>query len=861
MTRPSWLVVHCLRIVTSTPRAEAIVGDILEDAARRGGQVSRVRLEFETWRHVVAEAGALATRMLRSAGFVVRDAWRSLRSTPAVTTFVIGILTLGISAATVTFSVVDSVVLRSLPYADADRLAVVQTRSTSTSRFTATSVFLYERLRDGVPAFAALAATAPGLIELPPATRPEPVISARVTANLFEVLGIQPVIGKVFDATHESAGNDNVVLISYNLWQRRFGADPGIVGRPLTMAKGSLTILGVMPRGFAYPITHDVRPELWTPLVAPADERSGQQLSSYLNVVGRLAPGVSLQDATTQAATALSTIEIPPGPSVLTTKFVEARLLSDVLFAEVRGWMLLALAAVILVLVVACANVANMLLTRAARRSREFSIRASIGASRRHLVTSMLVESVMLSMIAAGLSLAIASFGVDVARASLPTGIARASTIALDWRVFVAAVSAALVTGLLFGAVPAWLVSRQGLVISLKQSSTQSTAGSPAWRSAFLVAQVALVGLLLVTTTLFVSSFVRVSSRDLGFNRQNLLTVSKPGLHGSAVDVMRQIETIPGVIAVGAHAYGSAPLAIAGGFGGGGSATQMWLPGAAEDQRQDVRFMRTAPGYFKAAGVSILEGRDFEAEDAGRPDRVVMDVLTARRMFGDRSPVGATVQYSGVQTAVVIGLVATVSDRGPEMEANAMVYMPAKPAASQHLWLVRTAGDPTPIIPAIQSTLDHMAAPGESPAEARPLQDAFRFITAERRFAAGMMSIFGAIALVIGAAGIYGVMMATVTQRTREFGVRLALGAPRKTIVSGVIRQATRSLVIGLAIGLPCGFAVSLTMSSMFFEARPSDLSTYVIVALITLTFGVLAAFWPAQRASRVDPQVTLRAE
>lgn len=792
--------------------------------------------------------------------FVIRDAWRSLRSTPAVSAFIIGVLTLGIAAATITFSVVDTVVLRPLPYADADRLAALQVRSSSMSHITSSSVFLYHRFRDGVPAFASLAATARGRTELATTAEPETVLSARVTSNLFDVLGVPPMLGRPFDSTHEVAGNDQVVIIGYDLWQRRFGGDQSIAGRSLPLTKGSLTILGVMPRGFSYPIADDMRPELWRPLVAPEDELSGKQLSSYLQVVGRLAEGATIETATGQAAATLAATTVP-GPSSITGFRVEARSLADVLLGGVRDWMLLTLAAVMLVLLVACANVANLLLTRAAHRAREFSIRASMGASRSRLIAAMLVESLMLSLTAAALAIASAGFGVEVVRTALPTGIVRASAIALDWRVLVAAVSAAVLTGLLFGAVPAWLSSRHSLVSLIKQSSMQSTVGSARWRSAFLVAQVAFVGLLLVTTTLFVTSFIRVTTQDLGFDRHNLVTATKSGLTGTAAEVMRALEVIPGVIAVGAHANGSAPLAMAGGFGGGASGTRVWAAEMAGAEQVNALFMRIAPGYFKATGVSVLEGRDFDTAETGRQDRMIIDVLTARRLFGERSPVGASVMYGSGTPATIVGLVASVSDRGPETEANAMVYMPSRPSAAGHLWLVRTAGDPATTIPRVQATLDGLAAPGGPPAEARPLEDAFRFITAERRFAAGLMSIFGVFALLIGGAGIYGVMMATVTQRTREFGIRLALGAPRKTIISGVIRQATRSLIIGLAIGLPCGFAVSLTMSSMFFEARPSDLSTYLVVAVITLTFGVLAAFWPAQRASRVDPQVTLRAE
>jgi predicted permease len=577
-----------------------------------------------------------------------------------------------------------------------------------------------------------------------------------------------------------------------------------------------------------------------------------------MRVVGRLRPGASIETAGSQAAAVLaSAIVSPPA----TTEGLRAEVISldDVLFTKVRGWMLLVLTAVVLVLLVACANVANLLLTRATRRARELSIRASIGASRRHLVATMVVEGLTLSLASAGLGIAIASVGVEAARTALPTGVVRASTIALDARVFIAAVAAAVITGLLFGAVPAWLSSRHGVVLLLKQSGNHSTLGSKGWRSTFLVTQVAFVGLLLVATTLFVTSFVRVTAKDLGFERRNLFTVSRWGYTGTVADVRQTLEAVPGVTAAGAYVNSSAPLAMAGGFGGGASGTRLSLPG--EEQQFEVLFSRIAPGYFKAAAISILDGRDFQAEDLGRQDRVVIDALTARRVFGDRSPVGESVVFGSTQLATVIGVVATVFDRGPEAAPNAMVYRPTTSIADGHSWLVRTSTDTASMKQAIEAALDRLAKPEGTPALARPLEDAFRFITAERRFAAGLMSLFGILAVAIGAAGIYGVMLSMVMQQTREFGIRLALGATGRMILHGVIGQAARLLGLGLAIGLPLGFAVSRGVGATFYEVQPTDLFIYAIVAVITLTVGLMAAILPARRASRVDPQITLRTE
>jgi putative ABC transport system permease protein len=451
------------------------------------------------------------------------EAVRSLRAAPGVTLFILAILTSTIAAATVTFSVVDAVVLRPLPFDRSNELVAIdhQRGDRVMSQARAVSALQFLALRERTDAVAVMAAVERGSHVLQTGGEPDRVWSARVTASLFDVLRVRPLIGETFNAAHEVAGNDRVAVISHGLWRRQFGGDAGIVGRTLQVADGRLLVVGVMPEGFSYPMFDDRLADIWTPYVIPERERDVTQQSAYLHIVGRLRTGASMAEAQAQAddvrrALAATDLDRYPAGGRFAVSTLE-----DAVTGTVRGWMVLVLVAVGLLLVVACANVANLLLTRAIDRARELSIRAALGATRARLVTALLLESLMLSLFAVALALLIASWGVGAAKASLPPGIARAHSIALDLRVFAAAVTGGVFTALLFGVMPALQASRSDLVAVLKSGASTVTGGGSGWRGAVLVAEIALASVLLVATTLFVSSFVRLARTDLGFDRAN----------------------------------------------------------------------------------------------------------------------------------------------------------------------------------------------------------------------------------------------------------------------------------------------------------------------------------------------------
>jgi ABC-type antimicrobial peptide transport system permease subunit len=373
------------------------------------------------------------------------------------------------------------------------------------------------------------------------------------------------------------------------------------------------------------------------------------------------------------------------------------------------------------------------------------------------------------------------------------------------------------------------------------------------------VAEVAFVGLLLVATTLFVSSFVHLTRADLGFDRRNLIEVSQARVTGTLADVLGVLESTPGVAAVGALSRGSTPLVMAG-FGGGASGTEVRRVGS-DMTPVAVLYLRVSGGYFETAGIAMLQGRAFFDSEVGRRDLVVLDERAARALFGEESPLGAQVFVLDEQPVTVVGIVEHVRFRGPEEDVGPQLYTPTDPRASGHQFLVRSEGPPAAAIPALRAALDGLRPVDSPPVTLRLIEDAFRNVTAQRRFVSRLMSLFGILTVLIGAAGGYGVMMSVVTQRTREVGIRMALGASPAAVLAATVRLAARQLVLGLMIGLPAGYFATRGFANLLYEVTPADASVYAIVATLVLVVGVIAALVPARRAARVDPLVTLKSE
>ena len=849
---PTRLARWALRVVSSRDRAAAILGDIAEDVSKRAPlpRASSLWIEQQTWRFVGAEAGLAAGRCARAASLALRDAWRSIRAAPRQTAVILGVLTLGIAAATVTFSVVDAVVLRPLPVADQDRLVVVTGRTQLAERMSLSPEELIA-LRQRAHAFAAIAGINRDTVDVGVGDAQESVPSARTTADLFTVLGVAPVVGRAFSPEAERPGRERVVVLSHDQWTQRFGGDPAAIGRTLILDGDPHEVVGVMPPGFTYPIVTDRPVQLWLPYVVEEGDRWGREL----HVVGRLRADASVADAQTQVDTVTAALA-PLSPRSFEDWRPEVSTLVDSVLGDVRRWMLLVLAAVGLVLLVVCFNVASLLLTRAAARVRDQSIRASLGASGRQLAGALAIESLLLSCAATGLALLIATWGVEAARSALPSGIVRAQSIALDLRVFAAAAVAAGITGVLFGLAPAISTLRIDIARVLRLGARTATPARNRCHGTLLVAEVAFICVLLVATTLFVASFVRVTTADLGFDRSRLVSLGQlRGYSGAVPDVVRQLAAVAGVEAAAAMVT-PPPL-----VGGVSASTTLQPPDDSAGAPVTLRFQYVSSEYFATARIPILQGATFAEDDAVSPAGIVIDELAARRLFGTSHAIGRIVRAPRFKAEYrVIGIVAHVRVSGPEEDSGPQMYMQIRPGANAIWALLRTAGNPHAALPSISASLEAML-PNRRVPPPIVVDDQFRRLTATRRFNAAVMSLFGVLAVVLGAAGIYGVMSITVSEQTRDFGIRRALGATSSQIQAAVVGRTIRYLATGLAIGLASAWWVSRLFDAVLFEVSATDVWVYTAVAAILGLVGLGAAILPARRAARVDPLVALRAE
>jgi predicted permease len=775
---------------------------------------------------------------------------------------------MAIAASTVTFSVVDTVALRRLPFeSDGDLIAIsrVTSRSPRPDVVAPQDYFLWQEQQTSCED---LAATGPWTLRVQTDTGTETLVALRASANLLSVLRVTPLYGQFFGPQHQQTGQDLVAVISHGLWVRRFGADPGIVGRPVTFGKETRTVLGVLPAGFEYPVGLERPTEVlipWVPRAAERDLAFGGR-GYYLRVIGRLKPGVTLAQAHAEIDRIAKGVTVEAQRNFWRDARTHVTTLHDLVVGSVGDWMRLLLGAVGLVLLVACANVANLLLARGSVRARELAVRTALGASRVRLARAVALESILLATASAGAGILIAMWGVDVVKAALPTGISRASSIALDLRVLAVTVVAALSTGVIFGAVPAWQASRSDVVTILKAGTPGAGQSKARWRSAFLVIEVALVVALLAGTGLFVMSFIRVLTTDLGFDRHNLVrfevsrsfqepddaarSAQQTAFATAAIDRVRQV---PGVVRAGIVSGGT-PLS------GQSTRYSVVVPGVGEFDGEDMVELRGVTSeYFQTTGVRLRQGRLFDERDqAGAPRVAVINDLAARRFFGDRNPIGQTVVIHGSNT--VVGVIQSLHLDGPERDLRPELYLPFwQHADSNWSLVVRSSGPPAPVIPAVQAGIPGLG-PIAWPA-ARAFDDQFRILTAERRFNAVVLGILGGIALLIGAAGVYGVIAFIVTQQTREIGVRVALGASPGRIRRGVMSDATQHLVAGAAIGLAAAWAGSRIFESVLFGVTPTDPLVYASVVFVLLATGLAAAWLPARRASRVDPLIALRAE
>jgi putative ABC transport system permease protein len=809
----------------------------------------------------------------------LKAAFRSLNSSKTFTAVALIVLALGIGASTAIFSVVDAVVLRGLPFDEHDRLVAVGERRTLGPHGDpardplALSSVAPQNYMDWAAqqrVFAAMAAVGSGAFTLrEPGAEPEALTAQRVTAGFFDVLRVRPAIGRPFTAENEIDGQHRVAVLSDQLWRRRFDANPNVVGRALPLEGGTYEVLGVMPPDFTYPVGAVRATELWVPYVVPPSqrERHKDSRSYYLQAIARLQPGVSIAQAQAQMDQIAANLQ-QTHPIWNKDHLIGVRPLIDhVVGARTKSWMLMLLGAVGIVLLIACANVANLLLARATSREREIGIRAALGAGRWRLVRQLMVESVVLSAAGTLLAVILAWWGVQVLKNAMPDGVPRVAAIALDLRVLAAAAGLSLVTGLLFGVVPALQLSKPDLTTALKDGSRGAGTGATRQRlrSALVVAEVALAVVLLVGAALFIGSFVTLMRIHPGFEPENVLTAQvaprwDPGkpMADSApafAQIAERIAKIPGVV----HASlidGGMPL------GGAMSGTSIAVPGRKLEGDTSISIRRVTPDYHRALRIPLRAGRMFEPTDrAGTPNVVIINEAAAKRFFPGEDPVGKIVGIVSAVERTIVGVVGDVRQSSIEVEPRVEAYLPMAQMRTVYGELViRTSGDPYTILPAVKAIVFDVL-PDVPLRFVRTMEEVISRQTAQRRLNMLLLGLFGLLGLVISAVGIYGVMAYVVSQRTREIGVRMALGATRATVLRMVLLNACALVAAGLVLGGLGAWYLSATAKTFLFQLDSNDPRAFA-AALVSLAIAALvASIIPARRAASVDPMVALRSE
>jgi putative ABC transport system permease protein len=840
-----------------------------------------VWLRVDGWRSANRGAASDSTARLRpfgSFGADLRMAVRALRATPGFTITALIVLTLGIGATTAIFSVVDAVVLRGLPFDESDRLVSVGELQTSTGRVltaeAAPNYFDWRHARS----FDGIAAVAYGdsgyvLRRSDGAVR---IRTASVTHELFPVLRVAPLLGRTFTAEDEDAGRERVAVISFGFWQQTFGGDRDVIGRTMALDRGTYQVIGVMPAGFTYPVGAGEAPEMWVPYVASKAERvRGSARAYYLQLVGRLKPGVSIDHARDELQSITGPLATTFPDWFYGGRVANVQPLHDMLVGRVRSWMLMLLGAVVVVLLIACVNVANLMLARATARSRELGIRAALGASRWQIARGLLVESLLLSTVGAALGLFMAWASVNLLRGAMPSDVPRLSDIAINQRVLGASAAAAIATGLLFGLAPALQFSQPDLNQALRDGGRTSTAGvtRQRLRSALVIGEVALAVVLLVGTGLFVSSFARVTRIDLGVDDQRVLTLAVPfpqilGLSDmtpaefAALEakrtplldaVLARVQAVPGVERA-AILDGGLPLS-------GSSYTRDVKAPSTDKSLDSIEEKKVTPDYQAVLRIPLHAGRLFTSADRqGNAPVAILNDVAAVDLFGSVSAaLGQTVVAGGDHT--VVGVVGALRQFGPERPPPPEIYTPlAQTTTMGGTLVIRTMGDPMAAVPAIRHAVLSVLPDSIFPKPTTMVSYAAGLV-ARRQFNMRLFSLFGLLGVVIAVVGIYGVLGYVGAQRTPEFGVRLALGAARGQVLRLVLGRAAVFMTIGLAAGLGAAWALSRFVKAFLFDVTPSDPAVYAAVALTLVAAGFVAALIPALRASRVDPIITLRAE
>ncbi|HJQ25163.1 MAG TPA: ABC transporter permease [Blastocatellia bacterium] len=811
----------------------------------------------------------------------LRYGLRMLVKNPGFTAVAVITLALGIGANTAIFSVVNGLLLQPLPYPNPERLTIIWTHSPGANVDQDwPSPGQYSAIVSQNSAFEELAIAHGGNYILTGQGNPERVGVIETSSNMFSLLGTKPALGRLFLPEEDSGGDPTTIILSYGFWQQHFGGDPKVIGQTLTLNSHNYTVVGVLPSDFS--LGFEVMPtvgsvqqaELLLPLPMNADDFNNQGDENY-NILARLKPGATIAQAQSELDAVAQGLEKQfPNRYPASRRFrYSVRPLLQQVVGDIRPVLLVLLGAVGCVLLIACANVANLLLARAATREKELAIRAALGAGRWRVVRQLLTESVALAGLGGALGLLAAVWSLDGLRWLNPGNIPRLQNIRIDGRVLAFTFAVVVLTGILFGLAPALRASKVNLSETLKEGGRSLIAsGSHRLRSLLVVAEIALSLILLIGAGLLIRSFMRVQQVEPGFAAQNVLTL-RLTVSGTAYaeasrrmmfyqQLWERLRRLPGVEAVG----GASTVPLSGGIGWGGITIEGYDPAAAGQDFIQSDFRIASVGYFETMQIPLIGGRFFGEQDKkDSPPVVIVDENMARTYWPGADAVGKRLKMGGANSKApwmtVVGVVGNVKQYALDTNSRVALYVPHEQAQSSYMYVaLRTTGDPRSLTAAI--TDEARAIDANVPIfDVKTMRERLSESLARRRFAMVALGLFALVAVLLAGVGIYGVMAYTVTQRTREIGIRMALGAPTRGVLRLIVGQGMALAGVGVALGLTGAFAATRLMASLLFGVGATDLLTFIAIPLVLTGVALAACFVPARRAIRVDPMVALRYE
>ena len=798
---------------------------------------------------------------------------RRLRLSPAFTTIVVLTLALGIGANTAIFSVVNAVLLRPLPYREPDRLVTIEHYYPSLNALEApVSALGFTEYRDKTKSFDGMAVQTGFGPNLTGFGDPERLQGGRVTGQYFSTLGVPAARGRTIVPGEDEQGKDRVVVLSDALWHRLFAGDPSAIGKSLQLNGNAYEIIGVMPPGFRDFFGRTT--ELWVPLAfTPAQVTSGRT-NEWLSLTARLRAGVTLEAAQAEMKVFAEQLKQGYPDSYPPDWTLKVTTLNQKATGRIRPALLVLLGAVGFVLLIACANVANLLLARAAARQKEVAIRTALGATRWHLVRQLLVESVLLAVIGGAFGLFLAWIGVRSISSGALSQIVGPAPVAIDSTVLAFTIALSVFTGLLFGVVPAVQISMTRFHDTLKEGgrSVSADRGSHAVRRMLVIAEVALALMLLAGAGLLIKSFSKILGVSPGFDATNVLTmnVSLPAAkYGSDTarrafwdQALPRIAAIPGVRSVGAIST----MPFAGGWSTGSFSVEGYTPKPQENNPWgDIRL--ATPGFAETLKIPLKKGRFISEQDLpGGPPVVVVDEEMVRRYWPDTDPIGKRIYFGPapnqpIEYIEVVGVVGHAKQEGLDAEDRVQLYFPYRQQPQGFMQVaIRTDVPPMNIVPAVKQAVQSIDK-DQPLAQVKTMEQLLSESVGQRRLSMLLLGLFATIALVLASIGIYGVMSYSVAQRAHEIGIRMALGAARGNVLQLVMRQGMSLVVIGLALGILGAFGVTRLLATQLFGVEPTDPATFTLVAVGLALVALVATLVPALRATRVDPLVALRQE